>query len=469
MNKSSKVKGTLEVLLVIGLILLIPLFFAIKSVANAPIAQGTGTPYARATATSVPQSNPSVSSSSPIQTNAKQPPACTFPLANITTKEATPEEYTFSEPQVVLTAPQGNPLNVAQWLPDNQQVLVTEELANQWKGGNPNDIQESISLYNLETGESKLYAIGPGIGETPMWLPELNGVVYSSVTYSNLNPKDGALETHRKLWGSYGDPNTVQLLADNLQLPFIAKPDGSRFMYLSNKQIAKLDKTLKKFSSSSSFDPDQWDYAKSRRDKNPVRYNMAWQPNTSLVFLYNRAGIGYSEGGYTFILDTATGHVCELNFGGWASNAHWSSDGRYLAFARSKSYTGTDDSPGVVVLDSITGNLRTVGATLPDAEGEHQIDDFTWTPDNLHLLAFANVPSHYDLNRRETYYYDLYLIDLTSDQSIHLFPEFKSFGGSGNNFVWSPDDSKLLVRCPLSSALLVTDRYCLISVQSVKR
>ena len=459
MNRSRKTKALLETLLVIGLILLIPLFFAVKTMANPQAAPNTPAP-AVPTTVSAPEEGDAL--------QQKQPPACTFPLAQITAAESTPEEYVFSEPQVVLTAPEGNPLNVAQWLPDNQQVLVTEELRNQYVDNN-SIIQESISLYDTETGESKLYAIGPGIGEAAMWLPELNGVVYSSVTHSNLNPKDGVLETHRKLWVSYGDPNAVQLLADNLQLPLVTKPDGSGFMYLSNKQIAKLDKTLRKLSSSASFDPDQWDYAKTQRDKNPVRYLTAWQPGTSLIFLYNRAGIGYSEGGYTFILNTATGHVCELNFGGWASSAHWSPDGRYLAIARSKSYSGIDDSPGVVVLDSVTGNLRTVGATLPDAEGEHYVIDFTWTPDNLHLLAIENVPSHYDINHRETYHYDLYLVNLTSDQSTHIFPEFKSFSGGWNNFVWSPDGSKLLARCPLSSALLVTDRYCLISVQSVKQ
>ncbi len=426
MKRSHKTKSWFEILIVVGLILIIPLFFAIQTRANQQATQKTPTPVA---ATEPPVETPVASSSA---TTAKQPPACTFPLAQITRVESTPENYTFSEPKVVLTAPEGNPLNVAQWLPDNQQVLVTEELDNQWKSGNPNDIQDSISLYNPETGESKLYAIGPQIGETPMWLPELNGVVYSSVTFSNINPKDGVLETHRKLWVSYGDPNAAQLLADNLQQPFVAKPDGSEFIYLSSKQISKQDKSLKKPSSPAAFDPAQWDYAKARRDKIPVRYHMAWQPGTSLVFLYSKAGIAHSEGGYTFILDTATGHICDI-------------------------------------LDSTTGNLRTVGTNLPDVEGKYNVGDFTWTPDNLHLLAFESIPSHYDINRHETYYYDLYLIDLASDQSANLFPEFKSFGGTGNNFLWSPDGSKLLIHCPLSSALFVTDRYCLVSVQGVKR
>jgi Tol biopolymer transport system component len=132
-----------------------------------------------------------------------------------------------------------------------------------------------------------------------------------------------------------------------------------------------------------------------------------------------------------------------------------------LAIVRANSYTGISNAIDLVILDSTTGNLRTVGANLPDVEGKHYVSDFTWTPDSLHLLAFTNIPSHDG-------YYDLYLIDLISDQSTNLFPEFKSFGGGGNNFVWSPDGSKLLARCPLSSALRVTTRYCLIDIQTVK-
>jgi hypothetical protein len=457
-KKTETYKGVLELLLVIGIILLIPLFFAVRTSANSQPASRTPTTAAPVTASASEES---------AAIKPQRPPACTFPLAQISTKESQPEEYTFSEPQVVLTAPEGNPLNVAQWLPDNQQILVTEVLYNQWKGGDPNDIQESISIYNPETGESKPYAIRSRTDETPIWLPDKNGVVYSSVTISNLDAKNSAYEINRNLWISYGDPNTVQLLADNLQLPLVNKPDGSEFMYVSNKQISKQDETLESIQSSASFDPAQWDYATSRRDKNPVSYRMAWQPGTSLVFLYSGAGNIGAGGGYTFILDTASGHVCELDFGGWAFSAHWSLDGRYLAIARSESYTNTNTSSGVAILDSMTGNLHTVGATLPDTEGEHYVIDFTWSPDNLHLLILQMIPSNYDLDHRETYHDDLYLVDLSSDQSTHLFPEFKSFGGI-NNFAWSPDGSKLLVRCPLSSALLVTDRYCLVSVQSTK-
>jgi hypothetical protein len=458
MKKQNNIKGTLEILLVIGLILIIPLFFAVKTTANQPAARKTPTPPAP-TAISTLEND---------RAKGKQPPACTFPLAEIKAEESKPEEYTFSEPQVVLTAPKGNFLDVAEWLPDNQQILVTEDLFNQ-RVDNNTVSQQSISLYNIDTGESKLYAMRAIAYEPPIWLPDINAVMYTFKNYTKVDKQNNVYQSTSQLMVSDGDPNTTQLLTDNLsqQIPFVAKSDSGEMIYFSGKQIAKLDKSLKKLSSPSSFDPDQWDYAKERRDENSVHYRMTWQPGTSLVFLYSEAGAVSRNGGYTFIWDTATGHVCELNFGGWSGVAHWSPNGRYLAIARPNSYTGLSSTVEAVVLDSITGNLHTFGTTLSDTEDRHYVVDLTWTPDSLHLLVLEDVPSAYDPYDSKTIHHGLYLVDITSDQSIHLLPEFKSFAMNippRNSFVWSPDGSKLLVHCPIPTA----DRYCLLNVQSVK-
>ena len=113
MKKTSKVKGALEVLVVIGLILVIPLFFAIKTAADRQEAKNTPVPPAP-TASEVPEAS--------FVTTAQQPPQCTFPLAQTTTAESTPEEYTFSEPQVALTD-ERQP-DIIEWLPDNRNVLI---------------------------------------------------------------------------------------------------------------------------------------------------------------------------------------------------------------------------------------------------------------------------------------------------------------------------------------------------------
>jgi len=442
MNKSSKVKGALEVLLVIGLILVIPLFFAIKTQADPQVAQNTVTP------TILPAAPPSTPAA--LRATAQQPPQCTFPLAQTATTESTPEEYTFSEPQVVLTAPQGNIYHIVEWLPDSQQILMTEEL------GNDSDGLESIRLYNPETGESKVYAIRPITYQSPAWQPELNAVVYPIMKYFDVDKQNRTYKFTRQLWVSYGDPETAQMLSDNpSQLPFAIKPGGSDMLYLSDKEISKLDKSLKK-PSSAPFDSVQWDYAKERRSDKSVSYNMAWQPGTSLIFLYSEGAM--QGGGYTFILDADTGQVCELDLGGWAKVARWSSDGHYLAFIRVKDYAFLYPRSELALLDTATGNLIIFNVTPQEIAGQHYVKGFTWAPDNRHLLAIGEIYTSLD-NQSET---GLYLVDFVSGQSVRVVPENKGFVFShDNNFAWSPDGSKVVIHCPTKTV----DQICLIPVQ----
>jgi len=442
MNKSSKVKGALEVLLVIGLILVIPLFFAIKTQADPQVAQNTVTP------TILPAAPPSTPAA--LRATAQQPPQCTFPLAQTATTESTPEEYTFSEQQVVLTAPQGNIYHIVEWLPDSQQILMTEEL------GNDSDGLESIRLYNPETGESKVYAIRPITYQSPAWQPELNAVVYPIMKYFDVDKQNRTYKFTRQLWVSYGDPETAQMLSDNpSQLPFAIKPGGSDMLYLSDKEISKLDKSLKK-PSSAPFDSVQWDYAKERRSDKSVSYNMAWQPGTSLIFLYSEGAM--QGGGYTFILDADTGQVCELDLGGWAKVARWSSDGHYLAFIRVKDYAFLYPRSELALLDTATGNLIIFNVTPQEIAGQHYVKSFTWAPDNRHLLAIGEIYTSLD-NQSET---GLYLVDFVSGQSVRVVPENKGFVFShDNNFAWSPDGSKVVIHCPTKTV----DQICLIPVQ----
>ncbi|MBK9925696.1 MAG: hypothetical protein IPP66_10425 [Anaerolineales bacterium] len=155
---SQQHRKVLVALLVIGLILIIPLFFAFRTKAKTPAMPNTAVPVLP-TIANVPEDANTL--------KPKQPPACAFPLAKIKTEESTPEEYVFSEPRVVLTAPQGNTYNLAEWLPDNQQVLITEDLGNV-DVGNDKPNQQSISLYNPETGETKIIAFRGIRGAPPV-------------------------------------------------------------------------------------------------------------------------------------------------------------------------------------------------------------------------------------------------------------------------------------------------------------
>jgi dipeptidyl aminopeptidase/acylaminoacyl peptidase len=463
MKQLRKVNGLLETFLIIGLVLIIPLFFAIKSQA--------GTQTVDATATAMPEwATPTPVGKIPVSvvvsptgippaaapfTTGKQPPTCTFPLAEIKTEESTPEEYTFSEPQVVLTADKNNFYYIAQWLPDNQRVLISEELRNGLEYGKA--VPESIELFNSETGNTEVYATRPLTDEPPLWLPQSNAVVYPVANFLGMDKNSGRPRFNGQVWISYGDPNAAQKLDGNLpQIPFAMKPDGNGMFYFSDKQISKRNASMQ-VASSISFDPTQWDYAKSRRNSDPVSFEMDWQPGTSLVFLYSDGAM--SGGGYTFILNADTGRVCELNLGGWAGLARWSSDGRYLAFIRSTNYAAPTYSADLTVLDVATGNMQVLNVMPKETGGLQVVDDFVWAPDNRHILAHGSViRSTTPLDPSNLY--ELYLVDIVSGQSDNVIPGYQFYTNSPRKMAWSMDGSKLLVSCPADGV----DRLCIIPV-----
>jgi dipeptidyl aminopeptidase/acylaminoacyl peptidase len=392
----------------------------------------------------------------PTATSTLQPPQCTFPLAQTEYTEPEPEEYTFSEPQVVLTAAQGNSYNIVQWLPDNQQVLMTEELRN-----NPDGL-ESIRLYDPVTGETKVYAIRPITHEPPSWQPELNAIVYPVMNYFDIDNQAGTYKFTRQLWVSYGNPDTAQMLDDNLaQLPLMIDPGGSELIYLSDKKISKRDGSLNGLPSVP-FDSAQLDYAEERRGNHPVTYKMAWQPGTSLIFLYSEGAMG--GGGYTFILDIDTGHVCELNLGGWALEARWSSDGRYLAIIRVREYAFPFPTSDLTLLDTVTGKLNTLDVTPQEIE-QHSVDDFVWAPDGRHIFAIGSAIFSQN-SQGEHDIHGMYLIDTVSGQSVPVAPDYQIYVyPADNNLAWSPDGSKVVVRCPTDAG----NRICFIPVRKTRQ
>ena len=168
--------------------------------------------------------------------------------------------------------------------------------------------------------------------------------------------------------------------------------------------------------------------------------------------------VGYQGGGgYTFVLNADTGQVCELNLGGWAAVAHWSSDGRYLAVERATSSHPAD----LAILDTITGKLTTFVGVDQGTQGQLYVDDFTWAPDNYHLLAIGSIASQPSNSQNTSDTHGLYLADIGLGKGIYV-DEYKSIVSSqDNNLAWSADGSNLLVRCPTQTS----DRICIMSVQ----
>ena len=438
MNKTSKVKGVFEVLVVIGLILVIPLFFAIKTAADKQEAKNTPMPLTL-TAMATFESN--------AVTTAKQPPACAFPLAQTTTAEAVPEEYIFSEPQVALTSPVN--LDIVEWLPDNRQVLLMRDI--------PGKGQQSIEIFDSQIGDTQVYAIRTALSDAPpSWASELSAVVYPDMNILKNDKANSHSSTTRQVWVSQGNPADVRLIADNLAQFYVAvKPGGRQMSYLSDKQLSKRNASIASLPSLPSlpFDLTQWSVPLAS-------FQATWRPGTSQIFLYNTSYVP-SIPGYTFLLDVDSGQICDLDLGSnaygrnWAGVGRWSPNGRYLAVVRASGTLPLNYSD-LAVLDTVTGNLYTIDVASQEEKGHHFVKDIAWAPDNQHLTVIAGVFS--DENRHS----GLYLVDFISGQSLHLFPTYKfSEGWWGTNMAWSPDGSELLASCPNKEG----EQLCLVNVQ----
>jgi len=463
MKKTSKTKNTLEALLVIGLILIIPLFFTLRSAAEQNAVPNTTVPMPP-TAANAPENS---DASAP---RASEPPACTFPLAQTTTAESTPEEYTFSEPQVVLTADAS--IDIVEWLPDNQRALIMQD----FRGSN----EQNIELFNPLTGEAQVYAKRNRIYQSPTWVDGLNAVIYPDTKVLKFTQKNGMnlppVEFQRQLWISQGAPQNTKLIEDaRLNGNFLSyfsvsiKPGGGQVVYHTHddKKLSKRNK-LFEAQQSVSFDISQWEY-RARGSGLPISYNMTWRPNASQIFLYSLG----DAGGYTFLLDADTGQICEIDLGsegnenGWADIARWSPDGKYLAIIRTWGRRPVDASD-LVILDTTTGKLYAMKIIPSDMEGLHFVNDVAWAPDSQHLAAIAQVLAQKPTTRE--YYYklsNLYLVDFLSDQAVEISSANETLGaGLGRtNLIWSSDGSQLLVKCSTPQ----TDRLCLLSVQKTAR
>jgi hypothetical protein len=400
----------------------------------------------------------------PTATSTLQPPQCTFPLAQTTTTESAPEEYTFSEPQVVLTGI----ADIIEWLPNNQQVLLTRRL-------DKNSGHQEIVLFNPQSSEVQVYAERESINEQPTWMDGANAMLYPVVNILN-KTVDGnfvpPFDIQLQLWISRGDPNNSELVEDRqMTLDFVpylsmaSKPDSGQIIYRASidQEFFRYDLSTTPFDVPQSlpFDASRWEYRKDFRALSI--YDMTWRPNSSQIFLYTNGDIG----GYTFLLDSNTGEICELSLGreenenGWALNARWSSNGRYLAVARTWGVRPIETSD-LAVIDTVTGELYAINLVPPDMEGQHFVIDVAWAPDNLHLAAVAQVvdPNSLTDYRKLS---SLYLVDFLSNQAFQVpSPDVKIGSGPGDiNLAWSDDGKSLLAKCPTTQE----DRLCLFSVQ----
>ncbi len=380
-------------------------------------------------------------------------PRCTFAARPASAEPGIPlQAYHFSEPQVVLT--HTGAIGIASWLPDSQQLLITRDI--------PGTNRNSIDIFNVRTGELSTYAERDGDNGKPVWLQALRAVAYATFA-----------EQHLELWISHGDPQQVErVVPDVWGLSLAVEPDGRHLWYFSRSNV---DRPQRLNAETGAIQALPLDLAPLRYPKYPEPwqgvgrqsiFKMAWQPGGSQVVLYAQP--------WTFLLDTRTTQVCELDLGQareegidiplWALEAQWSPNGCYLAFITTDSTSAPIRRMELTILDMETGERRTLSPGSDIEPGRHYVHDIAWAPNGQQLMLL--VPTETIQGRPIQ---KLYLVDAQTGNSQQVLPDHIFGGGAieGWQLAWSPNGQTLAVKCPAwleSEPTIVEDRICLMSV-----
>ncbi len=379
-------------------------------------------------------------------------PRCTFAARPVPAEPGLPlEAYRFSEPQVVLT--HTGAIGIASWLPNGQQLLITRDI--------PGTNRNSIDVFNVRTTGLSTYAEREGYNGKPVWLSALRAVAYATL-----------VEQHPELWISYGDPQQVErLVPDVWGLSLAVEPDGKHLWYFSRSEP---DRPQQLNVETRAIQPAPLDLASLRYPKPGLEwamrngspsFTMVWRPDGSQMALYSQF--------WTFLLDTRTNQACELDLGEynpeamdippWAIEAQWSPNGRFLAFITTDSLKVPLRRTELTILDTETGERRTLSPG-PDIEpGQHYVYDIVWATNSQQLIALAQTETRWGRPIQK-----LYLIDARTGDSQQVMPNI--FGGGtieGRQLAWSSNGKALAVKCPTwleTEPTIAEDHICLISV-----
>ncbi|MCQ3954007.1 MAG: hypothetical protein DPW15_12155 [Chloroflexi bacterium] len=444
-------KNLLKPFLAVLLILLV--FSAVVARSNAApgvaqLSTATNTPRITATAP-LPTKTPYNLHSTPA---GNRPPQCAFPLESLGFQEsaiASPamENFSFSEPQVVLSSPDG--ISLVAWLPDNKTLLI--------KRRQPSSVKETIETFNTRTRQSQIYAVQDG-SSNPIWLSDLNAVAYTtSVGKSNNSSKVDRYE----LWISYGSLEKQRLISADVSLHSAALL-GEKLMYLSP---------------SAGVRPQIWDGTAERAQTTPIDlesfvYSKFPQfPVSTPALARNLQIASHPQGRWSafygsallFLADSETGQVCEIDLGventlpRWAYDLRWSADGRYLAMITTSAY------PGELIKRNFINTLDVSTGAIYQSDLGSFIDTIDWVPNAPVLTALARTNLG---DGRGTS--GLFLVNVIQGQAQQALT-WHLFGGTNNLAVWSPDRKSIAVDCTWRDtlpAITPADKFriCLIQV-----
>mgnify|MGYP005620874823 CR=1 FL=1 len=353
----------------------------------------------------------SVSSVTPeipfIETAEREPiPSCTF---NAQAQPRTPisslDAYVFSEPEVVLTS--ATALRLFQWLPDGQRWLIGRDVAGK--------AEQTLEVFDLRTGETRLYAQAQIVGDKVAWLETEQAVLFVESLPDNRN----------MLKLSYGADEPARELMADFRSPFSVRGGGEQLIFSANDQGGQLRVLQVSDGAATPLLTQLSGY-----------YHTVPSADETWMAVYNHL--------HFYLANLVSEQVCEIDLGQVgtgeyakvrASDVTWSKDGRYLAML-----TKYGNPVRFFSLRIIDLQAKALYDIVFDERFVFSID---WLPTSHMLLAAIDANPDPSLGSFD----NLYLVDVASRNSRHILPEHQFFAAGDFGVLWSPDGKTIGVAC----------------------
>lgn len=363
-------------------------------------------------------------------------PNCNFTLLDeVVAGEMSAAEmpYRFSPPEVVLTGSYG--FETAQWLPDNQRLLVIEQFV-------PN---HEILTLDTHTGNTTTY--GSRLGgnySNPLWVERLNGVIYTAVDeVGEIELKFTNGQQVRKLQTQLDSVNIAQ---QREALEVVALLDGEQLVAIDAVSGSVRSLTQRPFEPIGHPNPI---------GSTSKSHNLSSSPDGRWVLLYKRA--------FVQLVDNQARTNCLLSLSREGLLAQkeifyvqWSPDGQYMALV-----AAVNDQATFLIADMETRKLQPLALPVPaDPSIRPYIYDMTWAPDNTHLVAYVHIFESGEYTNLDY----LYLIDTKQFRSRRILEE-EVFNWKPRGMPWSANGELIAMACSTASE----GRVCLIAVEEVSQ
>ena len=327
--------------------------------------------------------------------------------------------YSFSEPTLVMT--NSHPIEIHQWLPDNETLLVQRHTGR----------GSVTELVNTQTQEKTLL-IGPEQSfKNPRWLSQDSTLVWGATRTRNrgqgywvhsFDPPGERRLTDEGGWRQHDiSPNGEEFI-------FMSRPGGTR-PFIWNQER----KTLRALP----VDLANWRY------KNGLIYperpfSVNWHPGGDKILFW--------DGTWVFLYDLTTNSGCEIDprmltkyfLYRYIHEASWSPNGRYLLLKNAEYplYTSTYGPHDLIlILDTYTGE------SIQYALG-NSVYSFSWAPDNQTVAIVKRTDRHILMSDNSLdYQIGIALFNIHTGMQQQVLPIYSTVTQQG--LVWSPDGTQL--------------------------